>query len=341
MPTTRDDTTRIGDGENTGRSLGNVVLGAAPASSACTSLPLYIYSTYDASTHERGIHTHRMRVAIASCRTPPSARHRYRIHDTSGHSHHARVRPRASSQPQGNAGDRPDAAETIDKLLSRAQEAVVDAERTVEHLEDLPSARLPTTFDKAMRLMRPLLKAAALVAYCWTMHAFGMTVRLAGGFLLAGAVGVRGYRNLSLSPSGALAALVVGWATVSSSFRAGLVLLGFFFVSSALTAFGEENKDVEEGHKKGGQRNWIQVGFISVARDRRWPSRGQLTPAHSHTRTLAHSLTRLLACSPARPLVRSTRTGPCPPSSRRPRRPSRPARTSPSCPCRPIRSILC
>ncbi len=251
--------------------------------------PFYIY---DASTHERGIHTHRMRVAIASCRTPPSARHRYRIHDTSGHSHHARVRPRASSQPQGNAGDRPDAAETIDKLLSRAQEAVVDAERTVEHLEDLPSARLPTTFDKAMRLMRPLLKAVALVAYCWTMHAFGMTVRLAGGFLLAGAVGVRGYRNLSLSPSGALAALVVGWATVSSSFRAGLVLLGFFFVSSALTAFGEENKDVEEGHKKGGQRNWIQVGFISVARDRRWPSRGQLTPAHS--------LTRLLACSPAR-----------------------------------------
>ena len=295
MPTKRDDTTRIGDGgEYRERSLGNVVLGA------CTSLPLYIYSTYDASTHERGIHTHRMRVAIASCRTPPSARHRYRIHDTSGHSHHARVRPRASSQPQGNAGDRPDAAETIDKLLSRAQEAVVDAERTVEHLEDLPSARLPTTFDKAMRLMRPLLKAAALVAYCWTMHAFGMTVRLAGGFLLAGAVGVRGYRNLSLSPSGALAALVVGWATVSSSFRAGLVLLGFFFVSSALTAFGEENKDVEEGHKKGGQRNWIQVGFISVARDRRWPSRGQLTPAHSLTRSLAHSLTRLLARPPAR-----------------------------------------
>ena len=146
-----------------------------------------------------------------------------------------------------------------------------------------------------MRLMRPLLKAAALVAYCWTMHAFGMTVRLAGGFLLAGAVGVRGYRNLSLSPSGALAALVVGWATVSSSFRAGLVLLGFFFVSSALTAFGEENKDVEEGHKKGGQRNWIQVALISVARDRRWPSRGQLTPAHSLTRSLAHSHTRSLA----------------------------------------------
>lgn len=291
MPTKRDDTTRIGRWGEYREKFGKRCFWVL-----ARLFPFYIYSTYDASTHERGIHTHRMRVAIASCRTPPSARHRYRIHDTSGHSHHARVRPRASSQPQGNAGDRPDAAETIDKLLSRAQEAVVDAERTVEHLEDLPSARLPTTFDKAMRLMRPLLKAAALVAYCWTMHAFGMTVRLAGGFLLAGAVGVRGYRNLSLSPSGALAALVVGWATVSSSFRAGLVLLGFFFVSSALTAFGEENKDVEEGHKKGGQRNWIQVGFISVARDRRWPSRGQLTPAHS--------LTRSLACSPARPPAR-------------------------------------
>lgn len=277
MPTRRDDTTRIGD---TGRSLENVVL----LFWVLRRVSSY-YTSYDASTHERGIHTHRMRVAIASCRTPPSARHRYRTHDTSGHSHHARVRPRASSQPQGNAGDRPDAAETIDKLLSRAQEAVVDAERTVEHLEDLPSARLPTTFDKAMRLMRPLLKAAALVAYCWTMHAFGMTVRLAGGFLLAGAVGVRGYRNLSLSPSGALAALVVGWATVSSSFRAGLVLLGFFFVSSALTAFGEENKDVEEGHRKGGQRNWIQVVFFSL------PETEDGHPV-VNARPLAHSLAR-------------------------------------------------
>lgn len=171
---------------------------------------------------------------------------------------------RAANQPNTNTGDNAntrddDTQEEIDKLLLRAQEAVAEVEHTIKHIEDLPSARLPTTFHKVMRFANPLLKVALLATYCWAIHAFDLVIRVVGGVLLAGAVGVRGYRNMSLSPSGALAAVVVGWSTVSSSFRAGLVLLGFFFVSSALTTFGDENKDVEEGHKKGGQRNWVQV----------------------------------------------------------------------------------
>ncbi len=147
----------------------------------------------------------------------------------------------------------------VSKLLSKAQAAVVEAERTVERIEELPSARLPTGLDKLMQMVQPIIKVATLVAYCWAMHSFGPIVRLGGGLLLAAGVGLRGYRDMSLSPSGAIAAVVVGWSTLSSSFRAGLVLLGFFYASSALTRFGDEEKDVEEGHKKGGQRNWVQV----------------------------------------------------------------------------------
>ena len=113
--------------------------------------------------------------------------------------------------------------------------------------------------DKVFGWSKTLLKVLILLGYCTLIHAFNVPSQVIGGFFLAVAVAVRGYRNYSLSPSGALAAALVGWATLASSFRAGLVLLGFFFASSALTKFGDENKDVEEDFKKGGQRNWIQV----------------------------------------------------------------------------------
>ncbi len=56
-----------------------------------------------------------------------------------------------------------------------------------------------------------------------------------------------------------LGAVLVGWATLSSSFRGGLTLATFFFTSSKLTQIGEEEKAVDEEHKKGGQRDWKQV----------------------------------------------------------------------------------
>lgn len=53
--------------------------------------------------------------------------------------------------------------------------------------------------------------------------------------------------------------MLVGWGTLGASFRCGLLLLTFFVTSSKITQLGEELKDVEEGHKKGGQRDWRQV----------------------------------------------------------------------------------
>lgn len=147
----------------------------------------------------------------------------------------------------------------VKEALQKVQEAIAEVELTVERLDSLPSARLPTMLDKLRDMLRPVAKVCLLVAYCLGMHSWNVWTQLLGGLVLACVVAQRGYRSKSLSASGAVAAVVVGWATLSSSFRSGLVLLGFFFASSALTKLGDENKDVEEDHKKGGQRNWIQV----------------------------------------------------------------------------------
>ena len=107
--------------------------------------------------------------------------------------------------------------------------------------------------------MKPGVQAVALVAYCALIHSFHVTSQAIGGLFLALVVAAWGYRRSSLSASGAVAAAVVGWATLAPSFRAGLVLLAFFFVSSKLTKIGDEEKAVDEAHKSGGQRDWIQV----------------------------------------------------------------------------------
>jgi len=147
----------------------------------------------------------------------------------------------------------------VKEALQKVQEAIAEVELTVERIDRLPSARIPTSIDKVKDMLRPVAKVFLLVTYCVGMHSWNVGTKLIGGLVLAALVAQRGYRNSSLSASGAIAAVAVGWATLSSSFRAGLILLGFFFASSALTKFGDENKDIEEDHKKGGQRNWIQV----------------------------------------------------------------------------------
>ncbi len=64
--------------------------------------------------------------------------------------------------------------------------------------------------------------------------------------------------------AGAIAAVFVGAATLGSSLRAGATLLAFYVSSSKLTTLKEELKDVDEEFKKGGQRNWVQVGFLGT-----------------------------------------------------------------------------
>lgn len=68
-----------------------------------------------------------------------------------------------------------------------------------------------------------------------------------------------GYKKGSLSPTGAIAAALVGLITCASSFRNTFIVLAFFFSSSKLTQLGDEDKAVDEAHKSGGQRDWQQV----------------------------------------------------------------------------------
>ena len=65
-----------------------------------------------------------------------------------------------------------------------------------------------------------------------------------------------------LEPSahaGAIAAVIVGAATLGCSLRAGATLLAFYMSSSKLTTLKEELKEVDDEFKKGGQRDWVQV----------------------------------------------------------------------------------
>lgn len=91
------------------------------------------------------------------------------------------------------------------------------------------------------------------------IHAFHAASQAIGGLFLALVVAARGYKKRSLSASGAVAAVAVGWATLAPSFRAGMVLLAFFFSSSKLTQLSDEDKAVADDHKAGGQRDWVQV----------------------------------------------------------------------------------
>eukprot|EP00887_Chlorella_sp_A99_P001862 scaffold19.g1862.t1 len=133
------------------------------------------------------------------------------------------------------------------------------AESTLERLEQLPSARLPTAWDGAAAALRPLAQAAAVAAACAAIHSFGAAARVLGSLAVAAGMAGAGWRRGALDGSGAAAALGVGWATLGASFRGGLTLLAFFFVSSFITRLGDEDKALDEEHRKGGQRNWVQV----------------------------------------------------------------------------------
>lgn len=99
---------------------------------------------------------------------------------------------------------------------------------------------------------------------------------------LALAMSVRGYRKGSLNWSGAVLASVVGFISCVASVRFGLTLIVFFLGSSKVTKIGaDKKKKIEDGHKEGGQRNWVQVvangGFgtlLALGYWGRWTSLG-------------------------------------------------------------------
>jgi uncharacterized protein (TIGR00297 family) len=79
--------------------------------------------------------------------------------------------------------------------------------------------------------------------------------------ILATAMAGRGYFRKSLTTSGALAAFVVGFLTVFSSTRNGVMLICFYLTSTKLTRVGAARKKQLEGSYflPGGQRDHVQV----------------------------------------------------------------------------------
>ncbi|KDR66176.1 hypothetical protein GALMADRAFT_81162 [Galerina marginata CBS 339.88] len=82
-------------------------------------------------------------------------------------------------------------------------------------------------------------------------------VPLALASLLSG----HGLRKHSLSPSGALAALVVGFLMMAGGTRVfGVTLIGFYLVGSRATKYGKNRKALlEDGYQEGGYRSAWQV----------------------------------------------------------------------------------
>ncbi|KAI8974186.1 integral membrane protein DUF92-domain-containing protein [Trametes punicea] len=79
--------------------------------------------------------------------------------------------------------------------------------------------------------------------------------------VLALALSLHGLRKRSLSPSGAVAAFIVGYTTLSVRLRTfGIALIVFYLVGSRATKVGKALKNqLEEGHQAAGYRNAAQV----------------------------------------------------------------------------------
>ena len=86
-------------------------------------------------------------------------------------------------------------------------------------------------------------------------------------FLLATYLGTTGVHKKSLSPSGGLAAFLVGFTMLSVPLRAfGVSLIVFYLVGSKATKVGKEKKKrLEDGHQEAGYRSATQVLCNSCA----------------------------------------------------------------------------
>eukprot|EP00794_Sanderia_malayensis_P013002 gene13001-14341_t len=85
-------------------------------------------------------------------------------------------------------------------------------------------------------------------------------VTSASDIMKAIGISVRGYRKKSLSLSGAISAVIVGFCLTLANYCYFLSLICFFFTSSFWTKWkSEKKKKIEEQFKEGGQRNWLQV----------------------------------------------------------------------------------
>jgi uncharacterized membrane protein len=90
-------------------------------------------------------------------------------------------------------------------------------------------------------------------------------VRVLVSFIIAVTLAYHGYRKKSLSIDGCLAAFLVGFSSIGVSYRFGVLLLAFYYSSTKLTKYKQEQKSkLEEDFVAAGQRNWKQVFGSSI-----------------------------------------------------------------------------
>ena len=168
----------------------------------------------------------------------------------------------AAAAADGEAAATPE--QRIDGALKAAQDALAAAETELTAPPPPLARQVPAALlRRALAVWaaaRPAVVAGGLAVALVASHAFGLALQWAAATLSALGIAAWGHRRGSLSPSGAVAAAVVGLATLGCSLRLGATLLAFFFASSKLTHFKEEVKAaLEEGAKRGGRRDWRQV----------------------------------------------------------------------------------
>lgn len=107
---------------------------------------------------------------------------------------------------------------------------------------------------------KQLMAAGIVFSMVYLLDGGAAWMRYASAVVFPALIGLYSMRKGSLSLSGAMAACFVGFGTFLAGFRCVTILLSFFVSSSALTKFKEETKvKALADHKKGGQRDWVQV----------------------------------------------------------------------------------
>lgn len=145
------------------------------------------------------------------------------------------------------------------KALQLARQALREAETSAQNVQHLPSASAPKQIPPILRQAAKAVLYSSVCAAVYLSHASSLWLQYSVAVLTSSLIGLQGYHKQSLDASGAVAATVVGGAILGSSLRCGAALLAFFFASSKLTRYAEEEKDNDEEFKAGGQRNWQQV----------------------------------------------------------------------------------
>lgn len=154
----------------------------------------------------------------------------------------------------------PHGSDSITAAMMRAEAALQEAQTALGSEKELKVAGVEAKWQVTFEAAKSILFLGALFVGVTMSHAFGLLSQWGGAVLGAMAVALVGYRKKSLSYTGALAAVFVGCGTIGCSLRFGLTLLAFFFSSSKLTQYKEEVKaQIDDNHKSGGQRDWIQV----------------------------------------------------------------------------------